>query len=59
MVPKSAKNRRRDSKNAHKNWDYPVRKYFRTVANRKVRRTAEVGDHKDYRKVFDLWWTIS
>ena len=34
------------------------KKYYKKYSNRCVRRTKDVPNHNQYRKVFDLWWTI-
>ena len=34
------------------------KKYYKKYSNRCVRRAKDVPNHNQYRKVFDLWWTI-
>ena len=34
------------------------KQYFKKYSNKCVRRAKDVPNHNQYRKVFDLWWTI-
>ena len=34
------------------------KRYFRRLANRKVRRNNDVPSGGNYKKVFDFWWSI-
>lgn len=33
-------------------------KYLRRMSNRKVRRAKDVGNHSDYKKLYDYWWIL-
>lgn len=35
-----------------------AKQYFKKYSNKKVRRAKDIPNHNQYRKVFDLWWTI-
>lgn len=35
-----------------------IKKYYKKYSNRVVRRSKDIGQHSNYKKVFDLWWTI-
>jgi len=59
MYPKSAKNKRRDSKERYKGFPYANKQYMRTVVARKARHMG-VTDNSTYKKlgaytVQDIW----
>lgn len=35
-----------------------LEQFYKRVSNRKVRHYKEDLSHGDYKKVFDLWWTL-
>ena len=36
-----------------------LEQFYKKVSNRKVRRyNGDLSGHGDYRKIFDLWWTL-
>lgn len=47
-------------KGTHKIRHYisPRAKHYKKYSNKKVRKTKNIGNYGDYRKVYDFWWEV-
>jgi hypothetical protein len=57
MMPKTAKNKRRDSRRRYKGHPYGNKKWIRQQAAKKSRRIGAMTND-EYQKCYDVWWTL-
>jgi hypothetical protein len=36
----------------------PRAKHYKKYSNKKVRKTQNIGNHGNYRKIYDFWWEV-